>query len=104
VQGDLLLVGLMLVFGCAAFLFGLVYVLCALFASVGRGIWGLVRPLGRVGSGGCLSLGRGPLVCPRANCRKAEYRNARFCSQCGARLLETHAAPPRAQHPTWWLG
>ncbi|MCH7703647.1 MAG: hypothetical protein IIB61_00925 [Planctomycetes bacterium] len=25
-------------------------------------------------------------VCPRANCRRVEHRDARFCGQCGMRL------------------
>jgi len=101
-HGDLFLVIVILVFGCAAFLFGLVYVLCALFAAMGRGLLGLFRPLGHVG-GRCGITSR-PLVCPRANCRKAEYRNARFCSQCGARLVENRSEPRVSQSPTWWLG
>ncbi len=101
-QGEALLVVLIVVFGCAAFLFGLVYVVCAVFAAIGRGFWGLVRPLGRIGPVGSLRPGGRPLVCPRANCRKAEYREARFCSQCGARLERLQ--PPPSPHPMWWLG
>lgn len=25
-------------------------------------------------------------ICPRANCRRVEHRDARFCGQCGMRL------------------
>lgn len=84
--GDWLLVVLILVFGCAAFLFGLVYVVWCVVGAVGRGMWSLVRP-GRsvetVGRG--RTFGRA-VYCQRLNCRKVEYRNARFCSQCGAPL------------------
>jgi len=87
-HGDLLLVVLILVFGCAAFLFGLVYVVWCVVGTVGRGMWSLVRPRRHVGNPVCRggrTFGRA-VYCPRPNCRKAEYRNARFCSQCGATL------------------
>ena len=85
-QGDLLLVALILVFGVAAFLFGLVYVVWCVVGTVGRGMWSLVRPRRSLGNGVRIrTFGRG-VYCPRLNCRKVEYRNARFCSQCGAPL------------------
>ena len=85
-HGDLLLVALILVFGCAAFLFGLMYVIWCVVGAVGRGMWGLVRPWRRIGTEERVrTLGR-PVFCPRLNCRKVEYRSARFCSQCGAPL------------------
>src|SRR3989304_2114680 len=49
-QGDLLLVALILVFGVAAFLFGLVYVVWCIVGAVGRGMWSLVRPWRPVGT------------------------------------------------------
>lgn len=87
-HGDLLLVVLILVFGCAAFLFGLVYMVWWVASTVGRGMWSLVRPRRHVGIPACreaCTFGRA-VYCPRPNCRKAEYRNARFCSQCGEKL------------------
>jgi len=87
-HGDLLLVVLILVFGCAAFLFGLVYMVWCVVGTVGRAMWSLVRPRRHVGTPSCREnrmFGRA-VYCPRPNCRKAEYRNARFCSQCGAQL------------------
>ena len=86
--GDWLLVVLILVFGCAAFLFGLVYVVWCVVGMVGRGMWSLVRPGRSVGGPACREIrtfGRA-MYCPRPNCRKVEYRNARYCSQCGATL------------------
>ena len=85
-QGDLLLVALILVFGVAAFLFGLVYVVWCIVGGIGRGMWSLLRPLRPVGKMGRACTFGGTVYCPRLNCRKVEYRNARFCSQCGATL------------------
>lgn len=84
-HGDLLLLVLMLVFGCAAFLFGLVYVVWCVVGTVGRGMWSLLRPWRPVRTERARTFGRA-VYCPRLNCRKVEYRNARFCSQCGAPL------------------
>ncbi len=85
-HGDLVLVALILVFGVAAFLFGLVYVVWCIVGTVGRGMWSLVRPRRPVGMAECArSFGRGGF-CPRLNCRKVEYRRAKFCSQCGTEL------------------
>ena len=85
-HGDLVLVALILVFGVAAFLFGLVYVVWCVVGAFGRGMWSLVRPWRSVPTSECARrLGRA-VYCPRPNCRKVEYRNARFCSQCGAPL------------------
>lgn len=85
-HGDLLLVVLILVFGVAAFLFGLAYVVWCIVGGIGRGMWSLVRPWGRAGKGVRVCAFSRPMLCPRANCRKVEHRNARFCSQCGAQL------------------
>ena len=85
-HGDLLLVALILVFGVAGFLFGLVYVVWCFVGAVGRGMWSLLhpgRPVGKSERAG--TFGRA-VYCPRRNCLKVEYRNARFCSQCGAPL------------------
>jgi len=88
VHGDLLLVALILVFGVAAFLFGLVYVVWCIVGGIGRGVWSLARPWRRVGTVERTRMfgGARAMYCPRLNCRKVEYRNARFCSQCGATL------------------
>ena len=83
-HGDLLLVVLILVFGCAAFLFGLVYVVGCVVSAVGRGMWTLIHPSRCSGPPAPARKLSRPLRCPRVNCRKVEYRNARFCSQCGA--------------------
>lgn len=85
-HGDLLLVVLILVFGCAAFLFGLVYVVYWVLGAAGRGLWSLVRPSQRGGAAMRIGWRSRPVFCPRPNCRKVEYRNASYCSQCGAPL------------------
>ena len=84
-HGDLLLVALILVFGVAAFLFGLVYVVWCIVGGIGRGMWSLLRPWRPVRTERACTFGR-IVYCPRLNCRKVERRNARFCSQCGAQL------------------
>lgn len=70
----------------AAFLFGVLYLLGSAFGIV---IQGIERLFGWSGSGrlrGGTSVrltGRRTKVCPNQRCRKAESRNARYCSQCG---------------------
>jgi hypothetical protein len=85
-HGDLLLVVVILVFGCAAFLFGVIYLVCSVIGFVGRGVLGLFKP-DRAPPGRRSGVrGAGALVCPREECRKVEYRDAKYCSQCGAPL------------------
>lgn len=85
-HGDVLLVILILVFGCAAFLFGVIYVICQVLAWIGRGLFGIFMPRRSAGEPGAASGHRGGRVCPRAGCGKVEYRDARYCSQCGMPL------------------
>lgn len=90
-HGDALVIVLLLVFGCAAFLFGVIYLLLKLLAALGRGVAGVFR---RPSSGNGLGEARvcsRVRVCPRERCRKVEYRDARYCSQCGTPLV---VAPP----------
>ncbi len=74
-----------LLLGLAAFFFSAIYVVVrvvgAVFSSLGRllGGSGVRRPIDREAPVG--------IACPREGCRNVEYRHARFCSQCGARLL-----------------
>ncbi|MEK6799789.1 MAG: hypothetical protein AABZ12_12560 [Planctomycetota bacterium] len=88
-HGDLFLVVVVLVFGCAAFVFGLVYLVCA---AVARVIGGVGRLLGlkTAPPGGRRSVRHGgwrrSRVCPHAHCRNVEFRPARYCSRCGSRL------------------
>ena len=86
--GDVLLLLLVMVLGCAAFVFGILYLFCHLLGVVGRGIFGIFRR--RRACGGQTGQGRvsREIVCPRKECRHVDYRNARFCSQCGQRLDE----------------
>jgi len=81
-QGDALLVILVLGLGIAAFGFGVVYVVCQFLSWIGRGVIGIFRPHRVHSSGGPGSIRKGR-VCPREGCGKVEYRDARFCSQCG---------------------
>jgi len=84
-QVDVIVVLLIVVFGCAAFLFGVFYLVCQAVGAVWRGAVGLIRPGGGVSR---TAAARPERVCPRPECRKVEHRQARFCSQCGAALAD----------------
>ncbi len=86
-HGEAFAVVLILIFGCAAFFFGLIYGFCRLFAWLGRGVWGLVWPQ-RLSDDGPRAVGWSrPGSCPNRRCKNVEYRRgARYCSQCGAPL------------------
>lgn len=85
-HGDALLIVLLLVFGCAAFLFGVIYLFCQFFAWMGRGLLGMFRPHRPAAPVERRKIGSRPRVCPNERCRKVEYRAARYCSQCGTPL------------------
>ncbi len=85
-HGDVLVVILLLVFGWAAFLFGVIYVLCKLTGWIGRGLRDVFRPSPRGETKRRSVSGPRPLVCPDLQCQKVEHRDAQYCSQCGARL------------------
>jgi len=83
--GDLLLVGVVLVLGCAAFFVGVIYLFCSFVAFVGRGMLALVFPrrrMGRILS----SLTRNGGVCPNPKCGEVDGRPARYCGHCGTRM------------------
>ncbi len=85
-HADLLLFLFVVVFGCAAFIFGIFFVICRMIAGLGRSIFRLVggEPRRRRPAG---SLFRSQArICPQPGCGKAELRPARYCSQCGARM------------------
>ena len=86
-HGDALIIVLVLIFGCAAFFFGLIYAACRLIAWMAGGLWGVFRPKGRRGAVASPVRGGSARSCSRDRCRKVEYRReARYCSQCGAPL------------------
>ncbi len=78
-----------LVFGCAAFLFGILYLVCRLIGGAGRCMIRVLSPPGeRVPERPVAPESKG-LMCTHGQCRRIEYRSrARFCSQCGAPLTE----------------
>ena len=82
---------LFLVLGWASLLFATLYVIGRIIGGVGRGVASVFRPAGPVGSGRRLNPGRAGRVCPCPQCRRIEYRDAQYCSQCGAPLQETPA-------------
>ena len=85
--GDALLLVLVMVFGLAAFFFGVIYLVFRGLGWMGRGFVGVFRskpveapnqPLGDAGR---------RQGCPRTECGRIEDREgARYCSQCGAGL------------------
>lgn len=81
-QLDILGFFLVIVLGCAAFLFSIGFVIVQAFTFMGRTLYRALFGGGWAGDQG----GEGGVlrVCPR--CRKAERRPARFCSQCGLRF------------------
>ena len=82
-----IVVVLMLVVGCAAFLFGVIYLTGRLIGGAGRCMMRLVRPGRRQTPGRPLAPIQTVLVCPREQCGRTENRSdARFCSQCGTQL------------------
>ena len=85
-HADLLLFLLVMVLGCAAFVFGILYLLCRVIGIVGRSLFGAVRPRPADRSRADQVRGANAMVCPRADCRNVEYRDARFCSHCGTRF------------------
>ena len=77
---------LLMILGWAAFLFGILYFFCYVIGVVGRGVFGAFkrRPVNGRRTGPVE--GARMLVCPRADCRTVEVRDARFCSRCGTPL------------------
>lgn len=85
--GNAFLLILLLVVGCAAFIFSVIYLFCRLFSWVGRGVLGARKPCGQTRMSEHPVGGSQRRVCPNVQCRKVEHRReARFCSQCGGRL------------------
>ncbi len=82
-SGDALVVILILVLGCAALVFGVLYVIARAFGEVGKGFFAVLR-----GPRGDRRPRPRVRVCSRERCRKTEVRDGRYCSQCGAPLNE----------------
>lgn len=82
--GDLLLVGVVLVLGCAAFFVGVIYLFCSFLTVLGRGMMAFVFPNRRTGSQPVLPGRSG--VCPNPKCRAVDRRRARYCGRCGTRM------------------
>ncbi len=83
-HGDLLLVVGILIFGCAAFLFGVCYLLWSGIEFIGTRLVRLGRPRQKGEAERTIAL-----RCPRERCGSVEHRRATFCSQCGARLVSS---------------
>lgn len=90
-HGEVVVIVLVLVVGCAAFLFGVLYLVSQLFVGIGRGLMSLIRPRSSNQAAGPVR-GMAGRMCPNPRCRKTEYRKARYCSQCGARLTDRNGS------------
>jgi hypothetical protein len=85
-HADVVVLILVLVLGCAAFIFGILYVIGRLIGGIGRGVISIFRSSRPGASAQRFNPCRKMRVCPRPECRKIENRDALYCSQCGARL------------------
>ncbi len=86
----------MLLVGCAAFLFGILYLLARLIGGVGRCMMRMVGLGRRQNPNGPVPPTSRIQVCPREHCGEKEYRTeARFCSQCGTPLTGVPAGEKR---------
>lgn len=86
---EFILLLVILAFGAAIGLFGLLTLLYRVVIGMGRGVlrcfgW---RCKGSTGGEGYRRL-RGGRVCPNPLCGRMEYRRAAFCSQCGRTMGE----------------
>ena len=88
-SGELVIVGIALLVGCGAVVYILLRLVWAVLSGAGRTIghvFGMDEHSAGGATAGAAQAGGGPRVCPNANCRRVEYRDARYCPQCGARL------------------
>ena len=86
-SGDALLLVLVMIFGCAAFLFGVIYLVFRALGWMGHGFVGLLRSAPHEATPEPLDNPRPLRACPRSECGRTEDRQgARYCSQCGAGL------------------
>ena len=87
-HGDVFVFILLVVVGFAAFFFSVIYMFCRFIAWIGRGVFGSSRrgPASQT-DWACPPVRRARRrVCPNERCRNVEYRDASYCSQCGAAL------------------
>ncbi len=85
--GDALLLVLVLIFGCAAFFFGVIYLVFRSLGWLGRGFVGAFRSVPPEAPNRPAGDRRPRLGCPRTECGRIEDREgAHYCSQCGAGL------------------
>lgn len=87
-HGDVAIVVLILIFGCAAFFFGVIYIIARALGWIGRGLWTLAGGSPRAAARCCGPAPSGAsAVCTRDGCQRIENRwRARYCSRCGAPL------------------
>lgn len=95
---DLPIVLLLLVIGCAAFLFGIFYAFCRIIGAFFDGVVSLFRPRRVRLHDDNLVMRSELFLCPRPKCGKLERRDASYCSQCGARLKSPRHVFQERQH------
>lgn len=86
---DLPIVLLLLVVGCAAFLFGIFYAFCRIIGAFFDGVVSFLRPKRLRVPDSVFMMRDDQSHCPRSKCGKLERRDGLYCSQCGARLTRT---------------
>ena len=88
-NSGLVIVGIAMLIGLGAVVYMALYLIWAVLSSALRAVgqaFGLKDRPTRGTSAEFATSGRGALVCPNADCRRVEHRDARYCPQCGARL------------------
>lgn len=90
-HADLALMLLVLVFGCAAFLFGIVYFVYWMLSTVWSGVVTVMTPASKKPSRKAGAASPSGQACPNRDCRHAEWREASYCCRCGARLTRPRA-------------
>ncbi len=89
--GDPVVVILVMIIGCAALIFGVLYFLGRAAGTIGRGFLAILG-IGRSNVAESGLNGNDTVVCSNEKCRKIECRDARYCSQCGSPLGPEHRA------------
>lgn len=87
-QIDLVILPMMFLLGIGAAVFGVIYVVGRIVGGIGRGVGSLFAQPHHRDSVSRPSA-KGFRICWRQHCRRMEYRDAVYCSQCGARLSGT---------------
>lgn len=86
--GDIPIFLFVLVLGCIAFFFCVFMFAYRIMGSLGRGVGHIFTRNHRTALMNGPNTTKRVLVCPTVYCRKLEYRDAQFCSQCGTKFTK----------------